>query len=157
MAEKRERVPEFDERWRGSTLTEDLSFLLARANANSLVVGHRALRAFGLKSRSYSVLSLACDDLRPSQRELADFLRLDPSQVVAIVDGLEERALVRRETDPRDRRSRVIVPTAEGRVLEREARAAVLAAEAELYASLTAAERGALAELLQRLAFLPED
>lgn len=155
MAEKRERVPEFDERWRGSTLTEDLSFLLARANANSLVIGHGALRAFGLKSRSYSVLSLACDDLRPSQRELADFLRLDPSQVVAIVDDLEEKDLVRRETDPRDRRSRVIVPTGSGRRLEREARAALLAAETELHATLTDIEREALAGLLQRLAFLP--
>jgi DNA-binding MarR family transcriptional regulator len=130
MAEKRDRVPEFDERWRDSTLAEDLSFLLARANANSLVIGHRALRAFGLKSRSYSVLSLACDDLRPSQRELADFLRLDPSQVVAIIDGLEERGLVRRETDPRDRRSRVIVPSDEGRRLERDARAVRRAAAA---------------------------
>ncbi|WP_053384624.1 MarR family winged helix-turn-helix transcriptional regulator [Leucobacter celer] len=156
MAEKRDRVPEFDERWRDSTLAEDLSFLLARANANSLAIGHRALRAFGLKSRSYSVLSLACDDLRPSQRELADFLRLDPSQVVAIIDGLEERGLVRRETDPRDRRSRVIVPSDEGRRLEREARAAVLAAESELHASFTGEERARFAELLRRLAFVPE-
>ena len=77
---------------RGST--DDLSFLLARANALSLAAGNAALAQHGLRARSYSVLALAAGDARPSQRELAELLRLDPSQVVALVDDLQRRGLV---------------------------------------------------------------
>ena len=73
---------------------DDLSFLLARANALSLAAGNAALAQHGLRVRSYSVLALAAGDARPSQRELAEFLRLDPSQVVALVDDLQARGLV---------------------------------------------------------------
>src|SRR5665811_2023376 len=85
------------ERMRHAALTEDLSFLLARANALSLAAGNAALAEYGLRVRSYSVLALAVDDMRPSQRDLAAFLRLDPSQVVSLVDDLQRRGLVQRE------------------------------------------------------------
>lgn len=139
--------------WRANSMAEDLSFLLARANALSLSAGNAALRPLGLKVRSYAVLALACDGLRPTQRELADFLRLDPSQVVALIDDLEGRRLVDRRTDERDRRSKVIAPTAAGRRLCERARQAVRAAEAEPFAVLDAAERETLARLLSRVAF----
>ncbi|HET8896691.1 MAG TPA: MarR family transcriptional regulator, partial [Protaetiibacter sp.] len=105
------------ERLRRSELTDDLNFLLARANALSLAASNAALARHGLRVRSYSVLALAVDDTRPSQRDLAAFLSLDPSQVVALVDDLQGRGLVRRETDPADRRTNVVVATAEGRAL----------------------------------------
>ena len=75
-------------RLRESALVEDVSFLLARANALSLASGNVSLAPHGLKVRSYSVLALACEDVHPSQREVAEFLRLDPSQVVSLVRRL---------------------------------------------------------------------
>ena len=66
----------------------------------ALAAGNASLAEHGLKARSYSVLALPASDARPSQRELAEFLRLDPSQVVGLVDGLQARGLVRREPDP---------------------------------------------------------
>lgn len=146
-------TPTRDASWRASSVSADLSFLLARSNALSLAAGNEALRPFGLRVRSYPVLALACDGLRPTQRELADFLRLDPSQVVALIDDLEGRGLVERRTDERDRRSKVLVPTAAGRRICAEAREAVLAAEAAPFAALSPAERETLAELLGRVAF----
>lgn len=134
-------------------LDDDLSFLMARANALSIAAGNAALAPFGLKVRSYSVLSLAAGDARPSQREVSEHLRLDPSQVVALVDELQRRGLVAREADPRDRRANVVVITADGRALLAEARPAILAAERALHAGLDEGERGHLAELLRRVAF----
>ncbi|GAA1969326.1 hypothetical protein GCM10009776_35510 [Microbacterium deminutum] len=138
---------------RGSGLTRDLSFLLARANALSLAAGNAALAEHGLRVRSYSVLALAMDDIRPSQRDLAAFLRLNPSQVVALVDDLEDRGLVRREADPADRRNNVVVATAEGRDCFVSAQLAARAAERELHGQISSRQRDQLAELLQTLAF----
>lgn len=134
-------------------LIDDTSFLLARASALSNAAGNSALAEFGLKVRSYSVLELAGSEGRTSQREIADFLRLDPSQVVALVDELQQSDLVGREPDPRDRRANVIVATPRGLELLEKARTKVRTAVQALHADLTESERNTLAELLRRTAF----
>jgi len=134
-------------------LFDDLSFLLARANALSLAAGNAALSGHGLRVRSYSVLSLAAGATRPSQRELAELLRLDPSQVVALVDDLQARGLVVREPDPSDRRANVVVATDLGRTVHAQAAADARAAESALHDDLSAADRVTLTELLRRMAF----
>lgn len=140
-------------RLRDSALTDDLSFLLARANALSLAAGNAALAPHGLRARSYSVLELAAGEARPSQRELAEFLRLDPSQVVALVDELQGLGLVARESDPADRRTKVVVATPRGREVCEAARAAASTAEQALHAGISGRERELLADLLRRMAF----
>lgn len=136
------------------SLAADLSFLMARANALSLAAGNAALRPFGLSVRSFSVLALTVDDHRPTQRDLAAFLRLDPSQVVALVDGLQQRGIVERRPDPNDRRANVLVATDEGREVYSSAVIAARAAERELHSALDPAEREQLAALLRRVAFV---
>lgn len=137
----------------GSGLTDDLSFLLARANALSLAAGNAALSVYGLKARSYSVLALSAGDARPSQRDLAAYLRLDPSQVVALVDDLQSRGLVERQPDPADRRANVVVATDAGRKLFAQAAEGARTAELGIHAGLSEAERDQLTALLRRLAF----
>jgi DNA-binding MarR family transcriptional regulator len=138
---------------RPSALSDDLSFLLARANAISLAAGNAALAAHGLKARSYSVLLLTTDEARPSQRELAEFLRLDPSQVVSLVDDLQSRGLVERRPDPADRRANVVVATEAGRAVAAAARETARRAEEQVHGQLTRDERQTLTELLRVLAF----
>jgi len=135
-------------------LVDDLSFLLARANALSLAAGNAALAPHGLKARSYSVLSLAVEGARPTQRDIAGFLRLDPSQVVALVDDLQRRGLLERVPDPTDRRANVVRATDAGRALHSLAVDAARAAEETLHAALAPAERSQLATLLRRIAFV---
>src|SRR5690554_5584895 len=91
--------PAGSERLWKTTVADDLAFLLARANALSLAHVNSALEDFDLRIRQYSVLAMATSGERPTQRELSEFLRLDPSQVVALVDELERRGLVEREVD----------------------------------------------------------
>ena len=136
-----------------SPLADDLSFLLARANALSIAAGNAALTATGLRVRSYSVLALAGGEARPNQREIAEFLKLDPSQVVALIDDLQKRGLVDRAPGPTDRRNRVILATEEGHRILAMARSAVIQAERRLHSDLSEGERTTLAELLRRLAF----
>lgn len=138
---------------RASVLGTDPVFLLARANALTLASANAALAEHGLKARSYSVLALAADDVRPTQRELAEFLRLDPSQVVALIDDLERRQLVARQTDPADRRANVLVATDAGRALFARAQDSARAVERGLLAAVTPEEHQRLAEFLRLLAF----
>ncbi|MEV5069997.1 winged helix-turn-helix transcriptional regulator [Microbacterium sp. LMI12-1-1.1] len=149
-------APVAPEGLRSSALTDDVSFLLARANAIALAAGNAALAEHGLKARSYSVLVLASGDARPSQRELAEFLRLDPSQVVSLVDELQSRGLVERRPDPSDRRANVVVATDAGRELVAVARESARAAEERVHAQLSADDRETLGALLRALAFPDE-
>src|SRR6478752_1425955 len=108
------------DRFDRSALAGDIPFLLARARALSIGNAHAALEPIGLKVRAFSVLWLACEGLEPSQRELSDFLDLDPSQIVALVDELERRGAVTRQADPQDRRQRIIRATPAGQRLLRK-------------------------------------
>lgn len=139
-----------------SPLGHDIEFLTARARSLGSEIANRALEPLGLRVRSYSLLACAQAEYRPTQRRLADFLRLDPSQVVALVDGLEREGLVRRESDPDDRRSKVVIATRAGEELLVAAQAAIADAQEVTLGTLTAEERDVLRGLLRRVA-LPQE
>lgn len=58
----------------------------------------------GLTARVFSALSLVVENLNITQSELARTLRIEMSGLVAIVDQLEERKLLIRNSVVRDRR-----------------------------------------------------
>lgn len=135
----------------GTAFASDPGLLLARANADSIAATNAALAEFGLRVRSYAVLAAAASATRPTQRELAGFLRLDPSQVVTLIDELERRGLVRREVEPADRRANAIVATADGGSLYAAASRAIAASRERGLAALAPAELATLTELLARV------
>ena len=138
-----------------ATISQDAGFLLAKLHAAGSVLNNRALAGFGLKERSYSVLALANSDLEPTQREMAEFLSLDPSQIVAIIDELEKRGLVLRAPGKQDRRAKIVSATAEGSTLFRQAEAAARAAEAAALTGLSGTEVAALKGLLRKALWGP--
>lgn len=140
-----------DRLW-GTTVGNDLAFLLARANALSLSRVNAALAEFDFKIRHYSVLAIAATNARPSQRELSEFLQLDPSQIVSLVDSLERRGLVTREPDPRDRRANVVLITPEGARLAAQARTAVRVSEDHWFSVLPQDDAERLGSILRTLA-----
>lgn len=138
-------------RFAGSELAQETEFLLARARAAGTGHANSRLLALGLKARSYAVLSLAASGLEPTQRELAEFLSLDASQIVALVDQLEKAQLVERHPAPTDRRTNVIVATAEGVQMYARARDVAQETESESLAALSAEEREDLRRLLSKI------
>lgn len=133
-----------------ASITNDMGFLLAKLHAAGSVLNNRALAAFDLKERSYSVLILANSGLEPTQRELADFLSLDPSQIVALVDELEKRGLVVRASGKQDRRAKTVTATAPGAELLLKARKAASRAEAEALQQLSTDEVATMKALLRK-------
>lgn len=58
-------------------------------------------------------------DTAPSMRELALRVRTDPSRMTAVADELEARGLLERQTDPTNRRVKLLVLTPTGAKLRR--------------------------------------
>jgi DNA-binding MarR family transcriptional regulator len=133
-----------------ASISQDLGFLLAKLHAAGSVLNNRALAEFDLKERSYSVLILANSGLEPTQREMADFLSLDPSQIVALVDELEKRGLVVRAPGKQDRRAKTVTATAAGSRLQAQAAEAAGRAEAEVLSVLADDESAQLKALLRK-------
>lgn len=142
-----------DDVLRRSALADDIEFLAIKVFADGTRLANTLLDEHGLRVRSYSVLALAVAETDVTQRDLAAALSLDPSQIVALVDELENAGFVRREVDPADRRSRRIQATDAGRARFDLARASVRDAESESLADLSASERETLRALLRKLVF----
>src|SRR5690625_3168600 len=107
---------------RDTELVQEIQFLTARLAAKGNAYANKLLEELDLNVRQFSVLALAASELKPTQREMSSYVALDPSQIVALVDTLDSRCLVKRETDRRDRRSKNIVATTEGEKLYKQAR-----------------------------------
>ena len=86
-----------------------------------------------------------------SQQDLSERLRVNRTIMVRLVDGLEAAGLLRRERNPRDRRSYALVVTPEGRQALRALEPAAERGEAMLVAALDAVEHRRLNELLRVL------
>ncbi|WP_448005679.1 MarR family winged helix-turn-helix transcriptional regulator [Agromyces bauzanensis] len=139
-----------------SVLLDDIGFLLARASAAGIAAGNDSLQPLGLTVRAFATLTLAVEHDGITQRGIADFLRLDPSRVVAIVDDLENRGFVSRLVRRGDRRMKAVVATPAGLALFRQAVAATREAEQDAFQRLTPEARAEAIRVLRLLAFPDE-
>lgn len=107
-------------------------------------------REFGVTPQQGQLLCVLM--VRPyGMGELGPMLRLAKSSLTGLVDRTERNGLVRREVEPRDTRAVRVALTARGGRLAREFYDETCRRIEELPASLSPAERAALAGLLGRV------
>ncbi len=128
-----------------------LALLIVRL---SRMAGYRlgeALAAMNMRTHEFSVLNYLAEAGPLSQQEVGQALRINPSNLVGLLDLLEADGLLVRARDPRDRRRHLVQLTPAGR--QRLARAwhAAEAAEEDLLSPLAPAERAQLRGALERL------
>lgn len=128
------------------------SWLLGRAAAR----GHRlvadALAREGMRMMHHAVLSAVAELGPVSQADLGRSLSIDPKDMVMIVNDLVAEELVTRAPDPRDRRKNAVTISPAGTRTLRRTQKLGDAANAELTAALSPAERDQLIDLLTRIA-----
>lgn len=105
-------------------------------------------------NRAYLVLMAlaATGDTPPTQLELAGQVGLDRTVTTYLLDDLEGLGLLERRPNPRDRRSRHVVMTDEGRSQLGRVRAELAAAESRLLGELSEPEQAEFRDLLTRVA-----
>ncbi|MDQ3629264.1 MAG: MarR family transcriptional regulator [Actinomycetota bacterium] len=99
----------------------------------------------------HAVLTALDDFGALSQQQLADSLDFDKSHLVGHIDRLENRDLVTRARDPRDRRRHQVSLTPGGRRLLNELRAAAQESQQEFLRKLSSVEQETLVSLLRRV------
>ncbi|MFF4835041.1 MarR family winged helix-turn-helix transcriptional regulator [Streptomyces sp. NPDC001315] len=114
------------------------------------------LDAHGLTMWAYAVLLHLDETPIRTQAALAEAIRADKTRIIAVLDDLENRELIRRRPDPKDRRARLLSLTAEGRRLRDTVQSAIQLGEEELLAQLPAADRDGFLRGLQVLSALAE-
>jgi DNA-binding MarR family transcriptional regulator len=126
-------------------LLQRLTRRLRRAQADRLA----PLGLTPAQERALRMITRSEEPLRMT--ELADRLGIVPRSVTTVIDALERAGLVRRETDPRNRRAIRLHLTDHGAAVRDDMREARQRAAEDLFAPLPAGDRKTLAELLSRL------
>ena len=97
-----------------SPLLDLPAFALVRLGRNTHAAVRAAFTQAGLSARTHFVLLCLHEYGQLSQRELADHVDMDRSDLVRLLDELEDSEQVRRDTDPHDRRRHVVSITPRG-------------------------------------------
>ena len=97
------------------------------------------------------VLSAVRDRAPVAQADLGRGVRLDPKDLVGVLNDLQSAGLVVREPDPKDRRKNAVSLTERGARLLKRCEKAARAANDELLAPLSAAERDQYMAMMHRI------
>jgi DNA-binding MarR family transcriptional regulator len=128
------------------------TWLLARANARAQAIRVQAFAAAGSSGYLSRLLASLADEGPASQAELGRRTGIDPSDVVAAINELQQRGFVTRERDARDARRNVVTMTRAGRAELARLDAVVAGIQERFLAPLTKAERAQLERILAKLA-----
>jgi DNA-binding MarR family transcriptional regulator len=134
-------------------LREVLGFHITLANIAAVAVFECHVGGpFGLRKAEFSLMMLLLANGATPAKHLARTLRLSAPNLTMLIDRMQAKLWLRRERNPVDRRSQMIVLSAEGMALARRAQATAKTMEHGFQRRLSRAERAMLIELLSKLA-----
>ena len=132
-------------------LADRVLWALGRSSQHAQRLVRQHMTEAGVRTQHYHVLASLADDGEAAQATVADRIGLDRSDLVTLLDELEDLKYVERRVDPADRRRKIvaITPGSEKQLIAMDQ--LIVAAETELLEPLSASERTALLGLLRRL------
>lgn len=134
-----------------SPLADSPAFLVRLAQLRAFDEFHRNFAGLGVTPAGFSVLALivANPGVRPGA--IAEELRVKPSNVAALVNGLVAAGLVRRAADEAELRASLLHATPAGLETWHEMERTHRATDARFVEALTPAERGQFVALLRKI------
>lgn len=139
------------EAWYCLRVVDRLGFLLARHGRVMNTRLRLALGVTGLNPRHGSVLVQLARAGAVSQQALLELLAVDPSGLVAVLNGLEHDGLIERRRDPADRRRHIVDITIAGRAAAEIVDKAIAEVEQDAFTDLDDNEVAQLESLLARI------
>jgi DNA-binding MarR family transcriptional regulator len=133
----------------GLSFQSGTGYLLGKVGAVAKQRWTATLAQTGVSPNQFLVLMALAETGPVCQQFLAGVIGIDPRNIVPILDSLEARGLVSRETDPADRRRRVIDLTLAGQRIVAELSALGEQTERELLASVPPADQESLRRILR--------
>src|SRR5437868_3548290 len=133
-------------------LVASTAFLLKRLGFAVKEQTMEAYEGTGLHPYHHAILLVLGEGAPETQGSIADALGYDRGQLVGLLDELEERGLVERRRDPRDRRRHLVRLTPDGKRTLSRMRMIARRSEEEFLDPLSEKERATLHALLFRLA-----
>src|SRR5256714_12000363 len=133
-------------------LCASTAFLLARVGYAIKLTAMEEFERSGNSMYQFSVLAVLAEGAKDTQATIADALGLDRSQLVGVLDTLEERGLIERQRDPSDRRRHTVRLTAAGKRELVKMREIVKRVEDTFLAPLDEESRRVLHDTLLRVA-----
>jgi DNA-binding MarR family transcriptional regulator len=134
-----------------SAVTRRLGYLLKHAQLRLAELAEPLYEPLGVTGRQLALLTLFGDGPAQSQQDGAARLGVDRTTMVALVDELEAKGLVRREVAPGDRRKRLVTLTAEGERVREAGEEVTRQAEALLLEPLAVDDAERLRAALHRV------
>ncbi len=128
------------------------AFLLVQLGTHVASEFGAELAPLGVEPRHVGMLTRLAANEGKAQQAIGELIGLSPTQMVFLVDELEDRGFVERRRNPADRRSYGLFLTEAGRDMLAKVQAAARAHQSRLGVSLSPAERAQLTTLLRRLA-----
>jgi DNA-binding MarR family transcriptional regulator len=127
-------------------------FLLNWVGARSRERFAEAMDEIGLRPQQFAAMVVIETNPGMAQQDLVAATNIDPSTMVAMLDGLEQAGLAERRPHPTDRRKRALHLTASGRRKLDAARDAAKEVGAETFGTLEPSEFRELHRILRKLA-----
>ncbi|MEV5713850.1 MarR family transcriptional regulator [Amycolatopsis mediterranei] len=132
-------------------VTQRLGYLLKHAQLRLAELAEPLYAPLGVTGRQLALLMLFGDGPARSQQDGAARLGVDRTTMVALVDELEAKGLVRREVAPGDRRKRLVLLTPEGERVREEGAEVTRQAEELLLEPLSAEDAERLRATLHQV------
>jgi DNA-binding MarR family transcriptional regulator len=129
----------------GQALEPRISYVVARLERAVRAGINERVRPYGLTTLQYTTLGLLGARGQPlSNAQLARRAYMTPQSMLAVIDALEEKGLIRRDPHPNHRRVYPATLTAKGRRVRAACDAAVTEMEEAMLADLGPGERSTL-------------
>lgn len=124
-----------------AVLEEQPGYYIRRLQQIAVALFLEETQAHGITPVQYAALSAAHRQPGLDQRTLAGTIGFDTSTIGGVIDRLERRELIVRQTSPSDRRVRLLHVTPAGARLLAQAMPGMLKAQQRMLAPLAAADR----------------
>ncbi len=132
-------------------LEQCLNFILTKAQHNVHQIFKAELAPHGVTPGQYAVLRCLWDENGLTARRLAERLCLDGSTITGILDRMEQRGLIAKLVDPKDRRALQVMLTATGLELQEPLSQAIINANQTALLNIDTQQAEVLKQLLHHI------